>query len=266
MRDRAGARCLGNPLFMQTSPTISVITVTFNSRETIADTIESVATQTYPLIEHIVVDGASTDGTLEVLQRFRGKLSKIVSEPDEGIYAAMNKGLAMATGDVVGTLNSDDVYVDKNVLAMVAEVFRDETVDVCYGDVFYVDKSDLNRIVRHWKSEPYRPGLFERGWMPPHPTFFIRRSVLGRVGPFEARYRFAADFDFMLRALHVQQLRSTYLPRELVKMRVGGETNSSVMNVLKGNIEAYKSCRKYGLGVSPLFIARKILSKLPQYR
>ena len=247
-------------------PTISIITVSFNSRETITDTIESVAAQTHPRIEHIVVDGASTDGTLEVLQRFRGTLSKVVSEPDEGIYAAMNKGLAMATGDIVGTLNSDDVYVDENVLGIVAEVFQNDAVDVCYGDIFYVEKGDLNRIVRHWKSEPFRPGLFEQGWMPPHPAFFIRRRVLGRVGPFEAGYRFAADFDFMLRALHVQQLRSTYLPRELVKMRVGGETNSSVMNVLKGNIEAYRSCRKYGLGVSPLFIARKILRKLPQYR
>ena len=265
MRDRAGGG-LAIPFHMQTSPTISVITVTLNSRETIADTLESVATQTYPFIEHIVVDGASTDGTLEVLQRFRGSLSKVVSEPDEGIYAAMNKGLSMATGDVIGTLNSDDVYVDENVLAMVADVFRDDAVDVCYGDIFYVDKGDLNRIVRHWKSEPYRPGLFEQGWMPPHPAFFLRRRVLGRVGLFEPRYRFAADFDFMLRALHVQQLRSTYLPRELVKMRAGGETNSSVLNVLKGNIEAYKSCRKYGLGVSPLFIVKKILRKLPQYR
>lgn len=251
---------------MQTTPTISVVTVSFNSRETIADTIESVAAQTHPRIEHIVVDGGSTDGTLEVLQRFRGRLSKVVSEPDEGIYDAMNKGLAMATGDIVGTLNSDDVYVDEHVLSRVAEAFQDDTVDICYGDIFYVDKGNLNRIVRHWKSEPYRPGLFEQGWMPPHPAFFIRARALGRVGPFEASYRFAADFDFMLRALHVRQLRSIHLPRELVKMRAGGETNSTVMNVLKGNIEAYKSCRKYGLDVSPLFIARKILRKLPQYR
>jgi len=246
-------------------PTISVITVSYNSRETIADTIESVAAQTYPHVEHIVVDGASTDGTLEVLERFRDRLSKIVSEPDEGIYAAMNKGLSLATGDVIGTLNSDDVYVDENVLALVAEVFRDDSVDVCYGDIFYVDKGDLNRIVRHWKSEPYRPGLFEQGWMPPHPSFFIRRRVLGRVGLFEPRYRFAADFDFMLRALHVQRLRSIYLPRELVTMRVGGWTNNSVRNVIRGNIEAYRSCRKNGLGVSPFFIARKIFRKLPQY-
>jgi len=246
-------------------PTISVITVSYNARETIADTIESVSSQTYRSVEHIVVDGASTDGTLEVLERFRDKLSKIVSEPDEGIYAAMNKGLSLATGDVIGTLNSDDVYVDENVLALVAEVFRDDSVDVCYGDIFYVDKGDLNRIVRHWKSEPYRPGLFEQGWMPPHPSFFIRRRVLGRVGLFEPRYRFAADFDFMLRALHVQQLRSTYLPRELVTMRVGGWTNNSVRNVIRGNIEAYRSCRKNGLGVSPFFIARKIFRKLPQY-
>jgi len=246
-------------------PTISVITVSYNARETIADTIESVSSQTYRSVEHIVVDGASTDGTLEVLERFRDRLSKIVSEPDEGIYAAMNKGLSLATGDVIGTLNSDDVYVDENVLALVAEVFRDDSVDVCYGDIFYVDKGDLNRIVRHWKSEPYRPGLFEQGWMPPHPSFFIRRRVLGRVGLFEPRYRFAADFDFMLRALHVQRLRSIYLPRELVTMRVGGWTNNSVRNVIRGNFEAYRSCRKNGLGVSPFFIARKILRKLPQY-
>jgi glycosyltransferase involved in cell wall biosynthesis len=251
---------------MSELPKISVITVSFNSRETIADTIESVAAQTHPRIEHIVVDGASTDGTVEVLDRFRDRLSKVVSEPDEGIYAAMNKGIAMATGDIVGTLNSDDVYVDENVLGMVAEVFRDDAIDVCYGDIIYMDKGDLNRIVRQWKSETYRSGLFEQGWMPPHPAFFIRRRGLERVGPFEANYRFAADFDFMLRALHVQQLRSRYLPQELVKMRVGGETNSTVINVLKGNIEAYRSCRKHGLDISPLFIARKILRKVPQYR
>ena len=247
-------------------PKVSIITASYNARETIADTIESVAEQTHPRIEHIVIDGASTDGTVEVLERYRDRLSKVVSEPDEGIYAAMNKGFAMATGDIVGTLNSDDVYVDKNVLGLVAEVFRDNAVEVCYGDIIYMERGDQNRIVRQWKSEPYRPGLFEQGWMPPHPAFFIRRSALERVGPFEANYRFAADFDFMLRALHVQQLRSSYVPHELVKMRVGGETNSTVINVLKGNIEAYRSCRKHGLDVSPLFIVRKILRKLPQYR
>lgn len=251
---------------MSNPPTISVVTVCWNSRETIADTIESVIAQTHRPIEHIVVDGASTDGTLDVLDRYRDALARIVSEPDGGIYPAMNKGMAMATGDIVGILNSDDVYADHQALQAVASVFEDPAIEVCYGDIYYVDAKNLQRVIRHWVSNPFRPGLFEGGWMPPHPAFFIRREALRRVGGFEERYRYAADFDFMLRALEVHRLRAVHLPRVLVRMRVGGETNNNVLNVLKGNLEAYDACKRQHLDVNPLFILRKILRKLPQYR
>lgn len=251
---------------MSAPPTISVITVSWNSRETISDTLESVISQTHRPIEHIVVDGASTDGTVGILERYRDRLARLVSEPDGGIYPAMNKGLAMATGDIVGILNSDDVYADENALKDVAAVFGDPDVDVCYGNIYYVDARNLSRVIRHWVSQPFRPGMFEGGWMPPHPAFFIRRQAMNRVGLFEERYRFAADFDFMMRALEIHRLRAVYLPRVVVRMRVGGETNNSVLNVLKGNLEAYDACKRQHLEVNPLFILRKVLRKLPQYR
>lgn len=248
------------------APVISVITVSRNSRDTIADTLESVIAQTHRPIEHIVIDGASTDGTLDILERYRGSLARLVSEPDGGIYPAMNKGMAMATGDIVGILNSDDVYADENALKDVAAAFSDPAVEVCYGDIYYVDARNLCRVIRHWTSQPFRPGMFETGWMPPHPAFFIRRRALKRVGLFEERYRYAADFDFMLRALEVHRLQSVHLPRVVVRMRVGGTTNNSVLNVLKGNLEAYDACKRSGLDVGPVFMLRKILRKLPQYR
>lgn len=244
----------------------SVITVCLNARATIGEAIASVHAQTWPEVEHIVIDGASTDGTLDVLEQHRGRIARLISEPDRGLYFAMNKGLALATGDVVGVLNSDDVYADPKVLEYVATAFRDPQVDICYGDIYYVDIVNVDRVIRHWVSVPFRTGLFENGWMPPHPAFFIRREALQRVGMFEEAYRYAADFDFMLRALQVHRLRSVYLPRVLVKMRVGGETNKSIANVLRGNIEAYRACRRHGLKVSPLFMFKKILRKLPQFR
>lgn len=244
---------------------ISIITVVLNAADTIEDTLRSVASQTYPDFEHIVVDGGSTDGTLEIIERHRDRIAALVIEPDRGIYDAMNKGIAAATGEIVGMLNADDVYVDEHVLEKVARAFSDPTVDVCHADLVYVDRADLDRIIRYWKSRPYTDGLFEKGWLPAHPTFFVRRALYRRYGGFDLNYRFQADFELTMRLLAVHKARSVYLPEVIVKMRMGGVSNRSVLNVIKGNIEAYRACQRHGLKVSPLFIVRKILSRLPQF-
>lgn len=244
---------------------ISIITVVLNAADTIEDTLRSVAAQRYPAIEHIVVDGGSTDGTLEIIERHRDRIAALVIEPDRGIYDAMNKGIAAATGEIVGMLNADDVYVDEHVLEKVARAFSDPAVDVCHADLVYVDRADLDKIIRYWKSRPYTAGLFEKGWLPAHPTFFVRRALYRRYGGFDLNYRFQADFELTMRLLAVHKARSVYLPEVIVKMRMGGISNRSVWNVIKGNLEAYRACRRHGLKVSPLFIARKVLSRLPQF-
>jgi len=243
---------------------ISVVTVSRNSVATIEDTILSVATQNYPRVEHTMIDGASTDGTLDIINRHRNKLTNMISEPDGGIYDAMNKGISHVTGDVIGFLNTDDVYSNTNVLSEIADIFEDATVDACYGDLVYMDES-LRRVVRYWKSRPYRDGLFEKGWMPAHPTFFVRREVFERYGGFDPSFRLQSDFDLTMRFLSIFKIKSVYLPKVLVKMRIGGATNRSLANIIKGNIEAYQICRKNGLKVSPLFVFTKILTRIPQF-
>lgn len=244
---------------------ISVITVCFNSAATIGDTLSSVAAQENVEVEHIVVDGESADGTMEVVRNHPWKPARVVSEPDQGIYDAMNKGIGFASGEVLGFLNSDDVYADERVLADVERAMTDPWVDACYGDLVYVRQEDMTRVVRYWKSRDHVPGLVERGWMPAHPTFFIRRRILDELGGFDTRFRYQADYELMVRLFCVRHIRTVYLPRVLVKMRMGGHTNRSLLNVVRGNVEAYRACRINGIGVTPLFIARKMASRLPQF-
>ncbi len=244
---------------------ISVITVVYNSVSTIEETLLSVAAQSYPDVEHIVIDGASTDGTVDIINQYRDKIAVFVSEPDHGIYDAMNKGLARATGDIVGLLNADDVYADDTVLTQVAHVFQAPAVDACHADLVYVDRNDPTKVVRYWKSRPYEHGLFEKGWMPAHPTFFVRRSVYQRLGGFDLQFRLQADFDLTLRFLEINRIRSVYIPKIFVRMRMGGTTNASLGNVIRGNIEAYLACKKNGLSVTPFFVVRKIFSRIPQF-
>jgi glycosyltransferase involved in cell wall biosynthesis len=246
------------------STKISIVTVTRNSAATIEDTILSVAGQSYQYFEHIIIDGASTDGTLDIINKHIGNFSKLVSEPDAGIYDAMNKGIRLATGDVVGFLNADDVYSDSNVLDAIANSFENTAVSACFGDLVYMDES-LSKLVRYWKSQSYQDGLFEKGWMPAHPTFFVRRNVFERYGDFDLTFQLQSDFDLTMRFLSICKIQSIYLPKVLVKMRVGGATNRSITNIIKGNIEAYQICRKNGLKVSHLFIIMKILSRVPQF-
>jgi glycosyltransferase involved in cell wall biosynthesis len=245
-------------------PVISVITVVHNSASTITDTLLSVASQTYPHVEHIIIDGASTDGTLKIIQEHASKNLVVKSEPDQGMFDAMNKGLAMATGDVIGFLNADDVYADSRVLEEMASVITSQNIDACYGDLVYIDKSDLRKVVRYWKSRSYRDGLFEKGWMPAHPTFFVKRQVYEKYGGFDLDYKRQSDFELAMRFLAIHKIKSVYIPRVLVRMRSGG-ASSGFMHIVKGNIEAYRACRKHSLNVSPLFIPRKILSRIPQF-
>lgn len=244
---------------------ISVVTACRNNAATLEDTILSVASQRHPAIEHVIIDGGSSDGTLLVIARLRDKIARLVSEPDRGIYDAMNKGIALATGEVLGFLNADDVYANERVIERIAGVFADPSVDACYGDLVYVDHADGDRIVRYWKSRDYRPGLFEKGWMPAHPTFFVRRRLFDQFGKFDLHYAFAADFEFTMRLLRVHGIKSVYVPEILVKMRLGGATNNSLLNIVKGNLESYRACRQHGLSITPLFIITKIASRIPQF-
>ena len=243
---------------------ISIITVCYNSEVTIENTLRSVATQTYPYIEHIIIDAQSSDGTMDIVNHYRARLTHVVSEPDRGMYDAMNKGLNLATGDVIGFLNSDDVFADNTVLEQVAEAFSKKGVDACYADLVYVDKENMTKVTRYWKSRPYEDGLFEKGWMPAHPTFYARRWVYEKYGKYDLAYRRQSDFELTLRFLAVHKINTIYIPKVLVRMRSGGASRG-VWHILEGNIESYRACRKHSLNVTPLFIAKKIISRVPQF-
>ena len=249
---------------------ISLITVTYQCVATVGACLDSVASQTHADREHLVIDGASTDGTLAVLAARRDQLAALVSEPDEGRYFAMNQGLSRARGEVVGFLHGDDVLADPEVLARVAQAFADPGVVAVYGDLEYVSQTDPGRVVRHWRSRAFNPGLLRRGWMPPHPTLYLRRSVYERLGGFDTRYRIAADYDLMLRVLRQLPGRAVYLPQVLVRMRLGGESNRSLGKIARKSWEDFLALQRNGLGGPAGLgalgaLAWKNLSKVPQF-
>jgi glycosyltransferase len=242
---------------------ISIITATYNSANTILDTLNSLAGQSFKIIEHIVVDGGSTDGTLDILKGWDKYPLKVVVDKDDGIYDAMNKGIRLATGDVVGILNSDDFYVNSEVLSTVAEKMHLYSVDSVYGDLVYIDKFDKKKVVRSWRSCAYRTDLFEAGWQPPHPTFFVKRDVYEKYGSFDLSFAISADFELMLRFLEKYQITSAYIPEVLVKMRIGGESNKSIRNILVANINSLKAFQKNGIRVNRYtYTLRRIAPKL----
>ena len=246
---------------------ISIITVVYNNAATIADCINSVVSQKYPFIEHIVVDGDSTDGTQDIICKYGDKISKYVSEPDLGIYDAMNKGIGLASGNIVGLLNSDDILSDNFVLQRVSEFFSDNPdIDACYGDLCYVSQNDPTKIVRYWRSKPYKNGLFKKGWVPPHPTLYIRREIYEKYGGFDLSYRIAADFEFMLRLFATHHIRTAYLPHIMVKMRLGGTTNRNLKNILLQNLEIRRALRSHNMSSSLAgFIVHKACSRFLQF-
>lgn len=225
---------------------ITIVTATYNSSATLRDTIESVLSQTYLDYEHIIVDGKSKDATLDIVReyelRYQGKL-RWISEPDKGIYDAMNKGIRMATGDVVGLLNSDDFYTSNDVLETVAKTMSDPNVDAVYGDIHYVNDNDLTRCVRYYSSRVFRRGLMRMGFMPAHPSFYCRRAIYERYGTFDTSLRIAADFENLLRLIFVNRIRTKYIPEDFVTMRTGGASSSGMVShkrILKEHMIAYK--------------------------
>ncbi len=243
---------------------ISVVTAVYNRVDCIASAVGSVRSQSWENVEHLVIDGASTDGTLQVLKSCLNETAVLVSEQDEGIYDALNKGFALARGDVIGIMHSDDTYADTEVLASVAAAFVDPEVDAVYGDLDYVSKLDTSRIVRRWRSCEFSEARLAHGWMPPHPTLFLHRRVIDRWGGFDTQYHVAADYDAILRYFGGGKIRSVYIPRVLVKMRLGGESNRSLSRILVKTREDYTALRRNGVGGFAALVWKNV-GKLPQF-
>lgn len=256
---------------------VSLITVSYNSAKTIADTIKSVQSQTYKDIEYIVVDGNSSDGTIEIVKQFldsakdvsqdasQGVVTKFLCERDKGIYDAMNKGLSLATGDIIGVLNSDDFYCSNDVVEKVVRAFQQNNTDCLYGDLNYVDPNNTSRIVRKWRSGDYRKENFLKGWMPPHPTFFVRKTCYDKFGKFDTRFKSAADYELMLRFLFKESCSAIHLPMVMIHMRAGGVSNVSLKNRIRANREDRLAWKINGLKPKWFTLLRKPLSKLIQY-
>lgn len=241
---------------------ISLLTVSFNSATTIKDTIESIRTQDHNDIEYIVVDGNSTDATVEILKANDTFISRWISEPDKGIYDAMNKALRMATGEVVGILNSDDFYFNNQILSQVAEAFSDPTIDLVFGDLVFVDPMNLNKVVRKYSSANWHPDKFAWGYMPAHPTVFVRRKYYEEFGLFKIDYKIAADYELLIRFLFVHKLNYRYLPITMVKMRRGGVSSRNLMSNIILNNEIIRGCRENGIATNVFKIYPKYFTKL----
>jgi len=244
---------------------ISIITACLNNASTIESTIKSVLEQDYPNIEYIIIDGASTDGTIDIISKYKDKLSAFTSEKDKGIYDALNKGLAKATGDIVGFLHADDFYPKTTILSTIINTFINPNCDCVYGDLQYVDRQYPDKVIRNWKSEPYYEGIFLKGFMPPHPTFFTKRKWYQEYGNYNTSFTIAADYELMLRMLHKHKLKAHYIPEVLVKMRVGGESNKSLSNRIKANMEDRKAWKINSLRPGMFTLIRKPLGKINQY-
>jgi glycosyltransferase involved in cell wall biosynthesis len=224
---------------------ISIITVTYNSAKTIADCIASVNSQSYPFVEHIIVDGASTDNTIEIIKTLPNRISKIISEPDKGIYDAMNKGISFATGDVVGILNSDDKFFSPQSIEKIVRCFENEKVDAVYGNLIFTDET--NKIIRTWNSNPFESGLFAKSWCPAHPTFYCKRVLYEKLGMYKTDYQIAADVELMIRFLEINKINSCFINEVLVNMRVGGVSNQGIKSIITITREMKRAFNENGL-------------------
>jgi len=245
---------------------ITIITVSYNSGKTIETTFKSVLEQTYSNIEYIVIDGGSTDNTLNIAKKYSNIISILISEQDNGLYDAMNKGIKLASGDIIGLINSDDLFCDPDAICKVAKVFKkDKNLDSVYADLFYVNQKDINKISRRWVTGVQRK--FKYGWHPAHPTFYIKKTIYDRFGLFDLSFRLAADFEIMLRFLEKYKINTYYLKHPLVKMRLGGETNKSFKNIYYQNLECLRAFKKNDLKVNKLLYPFfRIIPKLFQFK
>ena len=244
---------------------VSIITVSLNSANTIEDCIKSVVNQSYKNIEYIIIDGGSTDGTLDIIKKYGNKISFWISEKDYGVFDAMNKGINLATGEIVGIINSDDIYFDDFVIENIVEFITKKNVDTCYGNLIYVDRKNTNRIIRFWKSGKYNKTKFKRGWMPPHPTFFVKNQIYKKYGSFNLKFPIVADYEIMLRFLYKYNISTFYIPKVLVKMRTGGQSKPSIINIINNNISCYLAWKENGLRPNPITFLLKPLSKVIQF-
>lgn len=243
---------------------ISLITAVYNSEATVGEAIASVAAQTYPDVEHIVVEGRSKDHSLAAIEAARHTRMRLISEADTGIYDALNKGISASTGDVVGFLHSDDTFAHEDVLARIAEAFRNADTEAVFGDLDYVAQHDPQRVIRHWSTGPFDPSRLQKGWMPAHPTLYLRRSVYERLGGYDTTFGISADYDFILRYFRQTSASSVYIPEVLYKMRMGGVSNRDLRRIRQKMAEDYRALRRNKVGgVSTLMM--KNISKLHQF-
>ena len=242
---------------------VSIITACYNSSGTIEDTINSVLCQDYYDIEYIVVDGGSQDDTHKILAKYQDNISQSISEPDNGVYDAMNKGIKLTTGQIVGFLNSDDLYASKTIISKVVMFMQQNDYEAVYGDLLYVDQLDTNKVVRYWQAGKYTKGAFRSGWVIPHPTFFCRRELFEKFGYFNDKFQIAADFELMLRFIEKHQIKIGYMPQVLVKMRRGGKAYI-LRGIIRGNMEIIRSFRLNNLNISPFFFIHKPIIKICQ--
>lgn len=244
---------------------VSIITVTFNSAKYLTDCIDSVRSQDHPDIEHIIIDGMSTDGTAGIIRRNESFISAWISEPDRGMYDAINKGIDLATGDIIGILNSDDMFASADVISQIVKCFKETGTDSVYGDLVYVHPENTSKVFRYWKGLPYNRARFKTGWMPAHPTFYIKRSLIEEHGTYENHYFTAADYEFMARYLYLLKVSSFYLPKMIVKMRNGGISNGNIYHRLRANRRDYLAMKRNNIPFPFIVSILKPLSKLPQY-
>ena len=254
------------PINNQKKTKITLITVSYNSDKTIKNTLDSVKSQKYTEIEHLIIDNKSSDKTLEIAKTYP-HIKKIISEPDKGIYDAMNKGIKIANGDVIGFLNSDDFYASNDVLEKVANIFNEDSqLDACYADLIYVSQFNTSKIIRYVKSSEFKEGLFSKGWCPPHPTFFVRRSVYDSLGNFDLNYHIASDVELMIRFLQINKIKVRYISEVWVKMRMGGISNKNLKNIWMQNQEIINSFHKNGISINiTSFFINKFISRLKQF-
>jgi glycosyltransferase len=245
---------------------VSIITVTYNSEKYLVDCIESVRKQTYGNIEHIIVDGKSTDGTVKIIQKNAHHLAAWISETDRGMYDAINKGMRMATGDIVGVLNSDDMFASADVIMDIVACFDETGTEAIYGDLVYVDPVTPQKVLRYWKGIPFKRSRFRYGWMPAHPTFYIKRELIAKFGGYENHYFTAADYELMARYLYKFRVRATYLPKLIVKMRMGGMSNSNLYTRLRANRRDYLAMKRNKIPFAFFVSILKPVIKIPQYK
>jgi len=241
---------------------LSIITVVYNNKETIKDAINSVLSQTYKNIEYIIIDGASTDGTIEIIQSYGDEISKFISEPDDGLYDAMNKGVSLATGDVVGILNSDDFYSDEFVIEKIMKIFTVQDIQSVFADLVYVNPDNLDKVVRHYDSSYFTPKKFAYGWMPAHPTFFVKREIYQKYGVFKTDYKIAADYELLVRFLARYGVSYFYLNEVIIKMRIGGVSTSGMKSNFILNKEIIRACRENNVYTNWLMVLSKYPKKL----